>query len=84
MCELESHHGVSFGTSYINENAGKEMLHYTAKSRRQELRLKLAKANFFSLLLDRSTDAANIDNEINFAVWCDRDRGNEKIHTRME
>ena len=68
ICELESHHGVNLGTSYINENAGKEMIHYIAKSRRQELRQKLAKGKFFSLLLDGSSDAANIDNEITLAV----------------
>ena len=84
ICELESHHGVNLGTSYINETAGKERIHYIAESRRQELRQKLAKAKFFSLLLDGSTDAANIDNEIILAVWCDRDGGDEKIHSRME
>ena len=40
-CELESHHGVNLGTSYMNENAGKELIHYIAESRRQELRQKL-------------------------------------------
>ena len=44
------------------------MIHYFAKSRRQELRQKLAKGKFFSLLLDGSSDAANIDNEITLAV----------------
>ena len=33
ICELESHHGVNLGTSYINKNAGKEMIHCIAKSR---------------------------------------------------
>lgn len=60
------------------------MIHYIAESRRQELRQKLVKAKFFSLLLDGSTDAANIDNELILAVWCDWDGSNEKIHTRME
>ena len=47
ICELEAHHGVHIGTSYINENAGKEMIHYIAESRRQELIKKLANAKFF-------------------------------------
>lgn len=84
ICELEVHHGVSLGTSYINETAGKEMMHYIAESRRQELKQTLAKSKFFSLLLDGSTDTANIDNELILAVWCDRDGSDEKIHTRME
>ena len=45
-CELKSHHGVNLGISYVNETAGKEMIHHIAESRRQELRQILAKANF--------------------------------------
>ena len=81
ICELEVHHGVCLGTSYINETAGKEIIHYIAESRRQELKQKLAQAKFFSLLLDGSTDVANIDNELILAVWCDRDGMDERIHT---
>ena len=47
ICEPESYHGVNLGASYINEYAGREMIHYTVESRRQELRQKLAKAKFF-------------------------------------
>ena len=83
ICQLESHHGVKIGTSYVNENAGKEMIHFTAESKRQELQKKLANAKFFSLLLDGSTDTGNIDNEIILVVWCDKDTSDEKIHTRM-
>ena len=36
------------------------------------------------MLLDGSTDAANIDNELILAVWCDRDGMDERIYTRME
>ena len=46
ICELDAHHGVHLGTSYINENAGKEMIHYIAESRRQELMTKLVNAKF--------------------------------------
>ena len=48
LCELESRHGVSVGTSYVNENAGKEFIHYIAESKRQELRKTLAIAKFFA------------------------------------
>ena len=84
VCELEARHGVRVGMSYVNENAGKELIHYIAESRRQELKQKLANAKFFSLLLDGSTDTGNIDNELLLIVWCDRDGSDEKVHTRME
>ena len=84
ICELEAHHGVHLGTSYINENAGKEMIHYIAESRRRDLMTKLANSKFFPLLLDGSTDKANIDNEVILVMWCDRDGTDEKVHTKME
>ena len=75
---------ISLGTSYVNENAGKDFMHYIAESRRQELKEKLANANFFSLLLDGCTDAGNVDDEVFLAVWCDCNGSDQKVHTRME
>ena len=62
ICQLETRHRVRVGTWYVNENAGKEFVHYIAESRRQELRQTLANAKFFSLLLDGSTDAGRVRN----------------------
>ena len=83
ICQLQEHHGVDLGTSYINEAAGKSFVHYIAQSRREDLVDRLKKANFFSLLLDASTDKDNIDNELVLAVCCDIDGNVERIHTRM-
>ncbi len=80
ICELEARHGVRVGMSYVNENAGKEFIHYITESRRQELTQTLDNAKFFSLLLRTS----NIDNEVLLVVWCDRNGSDEKVHTRME
>ena len=84
ICELEAHHGVELGNSYTNETSGKEMIHYVAESRRQELMKKLGDASFFSLLLDGSTDKGNIDNELILIVWCDVNGSDEKVHTRTD
>ena len=75
---------MSVGTSYVNKNAGKEFIHYIAMSRRVELKQRLAHTKFFSLLLDGSTDKANIDNEVVLVVWCEHDEADEKVGTRME
>jgi len=83
MCELEARHGVNLGNSYLNENAGKEFVHYIAESKRQDLSLTLSKAPFFSLMMDGSTDQSNADNELLLVLWCDPDGSDEKIHTRM-
>ena len=83
LCELETCHGVRVGTSYVNENVGKEFIHYIAESRRQELKKTLANAKFFSLLLNGSTDAGNIDDKVFLVVWCDCNGCDEKVHTWM-
>ena len=67
ICELEAQE-VELGNSNNNENAGKEMFHYIAESRRQELLEKDADAAFFPLLLDGSTVTVNIDNELMLIV----------------
>ena len=84
ICDLEARHGVQVGSAYRNENAGKEFVHYIAKSKREAQLQKLAVAKFFSLLLDASTDKGNVDNELLLAVWCDPNGSDEKIHTRMD
>ena len=81
ICDLEAHHGVDLGTSYLNEIAGKSFVHYIAQSRRQGLVDHLKKAMFFSLLLDGLTDKGN--NEFVLAVWCEIDRKDERIHIKM-
>lgn len=47
--------------------AEKEMIHLTVESRRQKLKSKLANAKFLSLLLDRPTDTANINNSLSLS-----------------
>ena len=82
ICELEAKHGVNVGTTYCTETAGKSFVHFIAESKRQELALELQKAKFFFLLLDGSTDAGNVDNELELVVWFDRDGANERVCTR--
>ena len=81
ICQLETRHDVNIGTAYANENAGKDFMHYTAESRRRELKQTLANARFFSLLLEGSTDGGNVDDKVVLAVWCDCNRSDEKVHT---
>ena len=80
ICELQARNGVNVGSMYRNDVSGHEFVHYIAEAKRKEL-LSVAKANFFSVLLDGSTDTANIENVV---VWCDTSGTDEKVHTRME
>ena len=40
-------------------------------------------AKFFSLLMDESTDSANIDDEMFLVLWCDINSNDEMVHTNM-
>lgn len=82
VCELEARHGVSIGTTYTTEIAARSFTGFIAEAKRNELVFNLQKAKFFSLLLDGSTDAANVDNELLLAVWFDKDGTGEKVCTR--
>ena len=82
LCELEARHGINLGTSYLTEPAGRTFLHFIAEAKRLEIVQILQKAIFFSLLLDGSTDTANIENELLLAVWFDPDGVDEKVYTR--
>ena len=50
------------------------------QSKCQSLMNELTRANYFSLLLDGSTDCSNVENLMFLAVYCDF---NEKVHSRM-
>ena len=43
---------------------------------------RVTQAPSFSLLVDSSTDKANIDNEAFMAVWCDVNGTDEMINTQ--
>ena len=83
LCELESRHGVDIGTTYTNEVAGRSFVHYIAEAERSVVVDAISKADFFSLLLDGSTDKSNHDNEVVLVAWCDIDGKDQQIHTRM-
>ena len=80
---LEAKHGVDLGTAYRNQNAGKTFCHFIAESKREQLVEKLTKAQFFSILMDGSTDTGNIDDEMFLVLWCDVDHEDEMVHTNI-
>ena len=71
LCSLEARHGVDIGTAYINEISCKMFCHYIAECKRKELIEIVSKINFFSIVMDGSTDKGNIDDELFLLIWCD-------------
>ena len=82
VCDLEARHGVNIRITYTTETTANSFTGYIAQAKRNELVVNLQKAKFFSLLLDGSTDAGNIDNELLLVVWFDMDGVGEKVYTR--
>lgn len=84
ICELEKHHGVNIGSTYLNSNACKTFCKFIAESKRLDLCKVIANSKFFSILMDGSTDVSNIDEEMFLVLWCDVDGNDEKVHSRMQ
>ena len=73
MLDLEERLGVDVGTAYRNNNSGGVFIDYISESIAEELKQKLAKARFYSVLTDGSTDSATSENEAVFVVHFDPD-----------
>ena len=83
LCQLENKHGVDVGMAYCNQNTGKTFCHFIAESKRAELGGKIEKYIFFSILIDGSTDSANIDDELFLVTWSSTDGHGHIVCTNM-
>ena len=76
LVELEKLHGVTFlqSCAYENDMACKLFVHYASKSLyEKELKDKIKKANFITILADGATDAALIEKEVIYIIFVDPD-----------
>ncbi len=64
ICELEQLHKVDLGEGYKNRQACTEFVEYISLDLRQSLANALQKGKFFSVQVDGSTDAANVEEEL--------------------
>ena len=64
VCDPETGHGVKIGTTYTTGTAAKSFTGYNAHAQKNELAVNLRKAKFFSLLLDSSNNAGNVDSKL--------------------
>ena len=79
--ELEVRHGVDLGLSYKTKNSAAEFTHYIAKSQRQLFVQSVSAVSFYSILMDGSTDAGNVENELVAVQYCSIDDVNEEQRT---
>ena len=61
LYELEARHDVDLGPAYKTAPTAKLFTKYIAESQRQQFLQDLSDTKFCSFLMDRSTDAGNVE-----------------------
>ena len=84
LCELQERHGVNLGTGYKNEKACATFVDFISLEQQHIVVNSLAKARFFSLQLDGSTDSGNVEDEVFLVVYSDLFSTDGRIHVRNE
>ena len=62
--ELESRYGVDLGQSYATKDSAKSFTHCIAESQRRAFVERLLNKQFYSFLMDGTTDASKVDDEL--------------------
>ena len=71
--DLEERHGVDLGFAYKTDVSAQTFTHYIAEAQRQSFLDKLSTSNFYSFLMDGSTDAGNVEDELVLVQYCTQD-----------
>ena len=71
--ELEERHGVDLGSTSKNRDSARTIVHYIAESQRQQFHASLTTCNFYSALMDASTDKGHVENELFVILHCKSD-----------
>ena len=80
---LAERQGVELGSSYKIADSARIFTHFTAESQRQQFCQSLSTTStlFFSFLLDGSTDAGNVEQELVFMLFCYKDDNAKEIRS---
>ena len=70
LCELEAHHEVDLGHAYRTALSAKSFTHYIVQAQCEQFFQSLAETNFYSFLMDGSTDEGNIEDILMQNVYC--------------
>ena len=62
--ELESRHGVDLGQSYATKDSAKSFTHCIAESQCRAFVERLLNKQFYSFLIDGTTDASKVEDEL--------------------
>ena len=79
LYELEARNGADLSHGYKTAPSAKLFTHYIAKSQCQQLLQTLSETMFYSFLMDGSTDAGNVEQELVILLLCKKDDKAEEI-----
>ena len=84
VLELEERHGVELRNAYRNSMPGSIMIDFIGKCLLNDLKKTLEQSEFFSILIDGSTDVSIIEKEALFAITFDPSPpGTDKIGIKI-
>ena len=79
MCQLEGRHGVELGNAYQNKESARLFTSYIIRQQRKDFMASFSYVHFFSFLMDGSTDAGNVEDELFVLLHCCKDDNAEEI-----
>ena len=79
--ELEERHGVDLGFAYKTAVSAQTFTHYIAESQRQSFLESFSASNFYSFLMDGSTDAGNVEDELVLVLYCTQDTAAQEMRS---
>ena len=79
---LEEMHGVQHENAYKHDRARGQFIDYIGDELCKNLSQDLARANFFSVLWDGSTDSSAVEQEATFALYFDPRPNGDKVEVK--
>ena len=79
--ELEERHGADLGFAYKTDVSAQTFTHYIAESQRQSFLETFSASNFYSFLMDGSTDTGNVEDELILVQYCIQDGAAQEIRS---
>jgi hypothetical protein len=78
---LAERQGVQLGSTYKRSDCAKLFTYYIAEAQRSSFLQRFSQVNFFSFLMDGSTDAGTKEQEMIFILYCSQDDEAKEIRS---
>ncbi|KAK6188185.1 hypothetical protein SNE40_004419 [Patella caerulea] len=83
IINLEKHHNVDIGDTYINSNQCGIFIDYHGEYLADKLKKDLCSAKFYSVLTDGSTDSYTIEKEVIYVLYFDPISNPDRVDVKL-